>query len=102
MQQKLLYEENIDDYIDIIQRLVHNYYALKPFYLFCYSRCYWYIVTLPVTSIHVLQRCFELLCWLYCMNGLICIYRKPITLALTSPQTAVFNITETDSHTVSP
>lgn len=37
MQQKLLYEENIDDYIDIIQRLVHNYYALKPFYLFCYS-----------------------------------------------------------------
>lgn len=35
------------------------------------------------------------------MNGLICIYRKPITLALTSLQTAVFNITETDSHTVS-
>lgn len=48
--------------------------------------------------------CFDVVsncCLLYCMNGLICIYRKPITIALTSPQTAVFNITETDSHTVS-
>lgn len=70
-------------------------------FVFCYSRCYRYIVTLPVTSIRVLQRCLESLrVLLYSMNVLICIYRKPITLVLTS-QTAVFHITETDSHTVS-
>lgn len=73
-------------------------------FVFCYSRCYRYIVTVPFTSILVLRRCFESLrvCYTAWMFWFAFIGTYNTRSNITNSCFFFFyKITETDSHTVS-